>query len=106
MKNVLLITGTNNKFQSISAINYEKAVFKSSLTGIKVFNFKDIKILKAISAILNSSFFSYYILSTGSSTGIEREETHDEEKWLVPFNENENLIKYYNVVEDFSRKNS
>ncbi|GAB1345910.1 N-6 DNA methylase [Cloacibacterium normanense] len=104
-ENVLLITGgTNNKFQSISAINYEKAVFKSSLTGIKVFNFKDIKILKAISAILNSSFFSYYILSTGSSTGIEREETHDEEKWLVPFNENENLIKYYNVVEDFSRK--
>jgi len=64
----------------------------------------DLDRLKTFSSILNSSFFSYYTISTGSSSGIEREETHDEEKWLVPFNENENLIKHYSVVEDFSQK--
>lgn len=104
-KNILLITeGINNKFRAISAINYEKAVFKSSLTGIRAYQSNDISILKSFSSILNSSFFSYYIIATGSSAGIEREQAHDEEKWKVPFNENENLIKHFNIVEDFSQK--
>ncbi len=105
IKNVLLITGgTNNKFQSVSGISYEKAVFKSSLTGIKAINESDLKSLKACSAILNSFFFSYYIIQNGSSTGIEREETHDIEKWDTPFEISDNLIKQVNVVEQLSNQ--
>ena len=101
----LLITGGISKdFKSVSSILYEDSLFKSSLSAIKILKNNDLDRLKTFSSILNSSFFSYYTISTGSSSGIEREETHDEEKWLVPFNENENLIKHYSVVEDFSQK--
>lgn len=99
-KNVLLITGgTNNKFQSVSGLSYEKAVFKSSLTGIKAIEKDGLGYLKAISAILNSSFFAYYIVQSGSSIGIEREETHDIEKWDTPFSISDDLILQYNTVE-------
>ncbi|WP_396189028.1 N-6 DNA methylase [Flavobacterium sp.] len=99
----LLITGgTTNSFKSVSAISYSNSLFKSSLTCIKPLKDDYLNYIKAISAIINSSFFSYYILSNGSSTGIEREETHDEEKWSVPFNLSDTLIKYYDEVESLS----
>jgi N-6 DNA Methylase len=99
----LLITGgTTNSFKSVSAMSYSNSLFKSSLTCIKPLKNDDLNYIKAISAIINSSFFSYYILSNGSSTGIEREETHDEEKWRVPFNINDALVKYYDEVESLS----
>lgn len=101
----LLITGgTTNNFKSVSAISYSDCLFKSSLTSIKPLKKEDLDYLKGISAIINSSFFSYYILSNGSSTGIEREETHDEEKWRVPFSINSNLIEYYDNVENLSNQ--
>lgn len=99
----LLITGgTTNNFKSVSAISYSNSLFKSSLTCIKPLKNDDLDNIKAISSIINSSFFSYYILSNGSSTGIEREETHDEEKWRVPFNMSDTLIQHYNDVEKLS----
>lgn len=99
----LLITGgTTNNFKSVSAISYSDCMFKSSLTSIKPLKKEDLVYLKGISVIINSSFFSYYILSNGSSTGIEREETHDEEKWRVPFSINSNLIELYDNVEKLS----
>lgn len=104
-KNILLITeGINNKFRAISAVNYEKAVFKSSLTGIRAYQTNDVDVLKSISSIINSSFFSYYIIATGSSAGIEREQTHDEEKWSVPFNKSEELIDKFHSVEKLSKE--
>lgn len=104
-KNILLITGgTNNRFQSVSGISYEKAIFKSSLTGVKAINKSDLSFLKAFSAIFNSLFFSYYIVQNGSSIGIEREETHDSEKWDTPFEINDNLINQVNTVEKLSKQ--
>lgn len=106
----LLVTGgITSEFKSVSAILGQKALFKSSLTAIKAINPEDINILESIVSILNSSFFSYYILLNGSSTGIEREETHDEEKWSVPFvsskklsllvsNVGKSLVDFYSSV--------
>ena len=101
----LLITGgVSNKFRSVSGIMKYNALFKSSLTAIKSLEKEGVNTLKAISAILNSSFFSYFILNHSSSIGIEREETHDEEKWSLPFSTSENLINIYDVVEELSKE--
>lgn len=89
---VLLITGgVKNDFKSVSAICYKDSVYKSSLTGVKGKRNDVINILRCISGILNSSFFSYINLMTFSSSGIEREESHDEEKWDTPYVNNSNL---------------
>lgn len=94
---VLLISGgVNNDLNSVSAVCYRDSVYKSSLTGIKGKGKNSINILRQISGILNSSFFSYFNLMTFSSSGIEREESHDEEKLNVPFNETGNI---YSIVE-------
>lgn len=101
----LLITGgTTKEFRSVSGISYQDTLFKSSLTAVKALNNDYLDYLKSISAILNSSFFSYYIIITGSSIGIEREETHDEEKWNIPFNESQELVSIYKNIEDLSRE--
>jgi hypothetical protein len=101
----LLITeGTTNVFKAVSSILYENALFKSSLTAIKALDVDGIKELKSISGILNSSFFAYFIIQNGSSTGIEREQTHDEEKWEVPYVTSEKLINQVNKVEEVSSK--
>ncbi|MCT4235554.1 N-6 DNA methylase [Elizabethkingia anophelis] len=101
----LLITeGISKTFKSVSSILYEDSLFKSSLSAIKALDDKGLNNLKIFSSILNSSFFSYYTIATGSSSGIEREQTHDEEKWKVPFNENHNLISYYDCAEELSKK--
>lgn len=101
----LIITGGISKdFKSVSTILYENTLFKSSLSAIKALDNNGLDKLKIFSSILNSSLFGYYTISTGSSSGIEREETHDEEKWKVPFNENDNLINYYDIVERLSEE--
>lgn len=99
----LLITeGTTNVFKAVSSILYEDALFKSSLTAIKAIENDGIKELKSISGILNSSFFAYFIIQNGSSTGIEREQTHDEEKWEVPYVISEKLVREVSKVEKIS----
>lgn len=101
----LLITeGINNKFKGVSAILYTKALFKSSLTAITTIDAKNSIILKVISSILNSDFFAYYIIQQGSSAGIEREQTHDEEKWSIPFNYNDKIVERYTDVEKVAKE--
>jgi len=94
---ILLVTeGVNKKLESVSAISYQSCVFKSSLTGIIS---TQIDILRNINALLNSKFFSFYILQTGSSAAIEREQTHDEEKWKIPFFYNKKIINLVTNIE-------
>ena len=92
---MLLITGgTKSDLQAVSAISYNDGVFKSSLTGIKGFGDDSIVVLRNIQAILNSQFFAYYNLLSFSSSGIEREETHDDEKLCIPYIDNlDNQVK-------------
>ncbi|MDR2286231.1 MAG: N-6 DNA methylase [Prevotellaceae bacterium] len=92
---MLLIAGGNNKeLKCISAVNQKDAIFKSSLTAIKLDN---IDRLRQIAGILNSSFFSYFNIQVFSSTCIEREESHDEEKLNIPFPKTNSIS---NKVED------
>jgi hypothetical protein len=97
---MLLITGgISNEFKSVSAISNRDLVYKSSITAIKALNEKDVNHLKVMSALLNSSFFSYYALQTFSSTGVEREESHDDEKWTVPYVYSSVIYKKYKEIE-------
>ena len=103
---ILLITGgINKKIESKSAISYENCVFKSSLTGIKLLDLKKFNDLKIINGLMNSNLFSYNILQTGSSIGIEREETHDkEEKFNFPYINNPAIAQYVEEIESISKK--
>jgi hypothetical protein len=88
----LISGGNNNELKCVSAISTKDVVYKSSLTGVRS---TDIKVLREISGLLNSSFFAYLNIQTFSSTGIEREESHDDEKLNMPFmeiNDLENLV--------------
>jgi hypothetical protein len=95
---MLLISGGNNQeLKCISAVNQKDVVFKSSLTAVKLNN---IDTLREIAGILNSSFFSYFNIQIFSSTCIEREESHDDEKWVVPFPINNKLSSIVKNIED------
>ncbi|MCH7400413.1 Eco57I restriction-modification methylase domain-containing protein [Belliella kenyensis] len=97
---ILLITeGVNNELKSVSAVCYRDSVYKSSLTGIKGRGKNTSSTLKQISGVLNSSFFSYFNLMTFSSSGIEREQSHDEEKLSIPFIENDNIASIVADIE-------
>lgn len=97
---ILLITeGTTSSFQAVSAVSYSDGVYKSSLTGIKAIGENTINTLRLISGVLNSSLFSYYNLMTFSSSGIEREQTHDEEKLNIPFIESEQISNIVKKIE-------
>lgn len=81
---ILIKDGVPNDLKSVSAICYTDAIFNDSITSISGENI-EIDILRNIIGILNSSFFAYYNLLTFSSSGIEREHTHDVEKIEIPY---------------------
>lgn len=97
--------GTPNDLRAVAAINYDDAIYKSSLTSIRASDESGLQILKNIEGLLNSSLFAYYNLLTFSSSGIEREQTHDEEKWSVPYCSNK-LVKAVERLEDLVQKKS
>lgn len=102
---ILLITeGINKRLESVSAISYKNCVFKSSLTGVKLKNSKKLHVLIIINGLLNSNLFSYNILQTGSSAGIEREQTQDEEKFSFPYLNNSTIAEYVEKIEAISKK--
>lgn len=108
---VLLITeGVRNDLKAVSAICCRDSVYKSSLTGIKGKDKNTINTLRQISGIINSSFFSYFNLMTFSSSGIEREQSHDEEKLIVPFidsaNINQKVEEIENLLASYYHKNN
>ncbi len=103
---VLITEGINPFFQSVSAVCENDVVFRSSLTAIKSLN-KDKKTLQIISGILNSSFFSYFCLQTFSSSGNEREQSHDEENKSVPFMESDEIVSLVSAITELKlQKNS
>jgi hypothetical protein len=101
---VLLITAgiKRSDLKSVAAICYQDSVYKSSLTGIKTTDRENIYLLRQIAGFLNSNVFSYYNLMTFSSTGIEREESHDEEKWSMPFSEANEI---HHIVKEIEKSN-
>lgn len=97
---LLVTTGVKNDFRSVSAVCKKDILFKHALTSIKAKSFDDIDTLLEICGILNSSFFSYLNLQTFSSSGIEREQAHDREKFNIPFIDNERIVnKVSEIIE-------
>lgn len=102
--------GVPNDLKSVSAICYQNAVYNDSITSISG-NEIDLDVLRNIMGLLNSSFFSYYNLMTFSSSGIEREHSHDIEKTNFPYCEglsemvselekNNNVVQSHILIDD------
>lgn len=103
-KNKILIKkGINKNFNIISAISYNRGVFKDTLTAIKVVQENDINDLRILSGLLSSKMFSYFILQTGSSIGVEREQVH-KEKWEFPYIDNFEIEKIVKQIEDITKR--
>ena len=81
---ILIKDGVPSDLKSVSAICYTDAIYNDSITSISG-ECMDVDVLRNIVGILNSSFFAYYNLLTFSSSGIEREHTHDTEKIEIPY---------------------
>ncbi len=95
-KPVLLVgKGVNKKFRAKSSISDKDVIYTDAITGIKPLNKESELKLYFLEALFNSSFFSYFLVNTNSSIGIEREQSHDkEDKFSVPFAwENNNSLK-------------
>jgi hypothetical protein len=104
-ENKLLIKkGISLEFKMVSAISYEKAVFKDSLTAIKVFQKTNLTELRIFSGLLHSNLFSYYITQTGTSIGIEREQVFDKEKFGFPYLPRKIIADNIERIEDLSKK--
>lgn len=104
-ENKLLVKkGLSPDLKSIAAISYEKCVFKDSLTAIKVCKQADIADLKMFCGLLQSDLFSYFIIQTGSSTGIEREQGHNPDKFNFPHVKNQDVADCVEQIEALSKK--
>jgi hypothetical protein len=88
---LLIAKGLDNNFHSVSAYTDKKAIFRDSITGIKAKRNQDAFLIKNLIAYLNSTYFSYYIFNTGSSTGIEREQVQNKERFSLPIVENNEI---------------
>ncbi len=90
-----------NNFKAVAAFTNEYCIYRDALTAIKTKNNDDIDILYQLLALLNSEIFTYYILQTGSSTGIEREIAHNEnEKFTFPVKFSSKIVEVIkNIIE-------
>ena len=91
---LLIRKGPDTKLLIPKSAIYEKdAVYKDTLTAVKVFSKSDIKYLRNIEAILNSDIYAYFSINTFASIGIEREQIQNYDKFSVPYVENDiNLV--------------
>jgi len=89
----------------INNIFFEKLAFTDSVTSIKLLNSEKIDVLKNICGYLGSNFFSYYILQIGSSTAIEREQSHDkDEKLSFPYTFSNNIANIITQIEQTKKQ--
>lgn len=101
---VLISKGFQNNFRAVSGYSNEDVVFTDAITSISQQDGKNTSDLKTISSILNSSLFAYFNLQTFSSSGIEREQAHNIEKFSLPFKKSKKLVKIYEEIENFKNK--
>ena len=101
---LLINKGVKNTFRCSSAYTEQSAVFSDAITSVSAKSVGDIESLKSVSGILNSSLFAYFNLQTFSSTGIEREQAHNEEKFAMPFLSNANISSKYEELSKLVNK--
>jgi len=98
---VLIRRGVNPEtFRAKSAILYEDAVFKHTLTGVNVSTENE---AKNFIGLINSSLFTYFNLEVASSFGIEREQLHDEEKLQAPYIEDKKIVSIVSKIEKLKK---
>jgi hypothetical protein len=77
---------SENIFNAVSVYNEDKFIFSSTVCSIKApKGSKNAKlILSSLSGLFNSNFFTYYLLLTNSSVGVERSRIHFKESFEFP----------------------
>lgn len=89
---LMMKDGVLPNLKSVSAICYTDAIYNDSITAIVSKNEDNsYSVLRNIMGVLNSSLAAYLNLLTFSSSGIEREHTHDREKLSLPYIQDLNL---------------
>lgn len=101
---LLLFTGgLTNELKQNSAISYENVTFPSSAVVLKPIK-TTVAILRNINGLFYSKFFSYFLLHTGSSTGIKQEESDDHETLSLPFIKNKNISLLVSEIESLKKE--
>ncbi|OFX41648.1 MAG: hypothetical protein A2X08_05260 [Bacteroidetes bacterium GWA2_32_17] len=97
-------SGLTQDFKFVASISNINAVFTKSIYAIKSYN--ENSILRNLLGLINSELLSYFILQTGSSTGVEREQIFDSELYTFPLilintinGKVNNLIKLKRLIE-------
>lgn len=90
-----------NSLTSYCAINTKNAVFKDSITSIAATKKEGINSLYDFGALLSSNLFTYYAICSFSSVGIEREQSHSNDKFSLPFIE----LKTRQNIETIEKQN-
>lgn len=86
-----------------SAISKRDLLFKDGVTSIKSFKKDNITILQNIASLFSSKLFSYYAINMFASVGIEREQSHNYNKFTLPYLDL-NLSDVVDKIEQASRK--
>jgi len=95
--------GINRKtLKASSAISYEDVVYMSSLTAVTSKNPNKNNILKNICGLLQSNYFAYMMLHTGSA--LVRDQTNDAEKFGIPYFYNNKIVKIVSEIEDLKKR--
>ncbi|AIL47808.1 N-6 DNA methylase [Elizabethkingia anophelis] len=106
---ILLVgKGVSSDFKARSAISYRDVIYTDAITGIKPLNDFGEKIIYTLESLFNSRLFSYFLVETNSSIGIEREQTHDkEDKFSIPLiiDESEMLRKKSDEIKRLYQEN-
>jgi hypothetical protein len=79
----LIKEGLTPDIKGVAAFSNEKVVFTHSIRAIKG-NKNNIDVLKSIVGLINSDLFSYYILHTGSSVGVDLTRANQIEQFSFP----------------------
>ncbi|WP_228433345.1 DNA methyltransferase [Chryseobacterium arthrosphaerae] len=83
---VLLVgKGITNDFKAKASISSIDVIYTDAITGIKPISKHGEKVIYTLESLFNSKLFSYFLIETNSSIGIEREQSHDkDDKFSVP----------------------
>jgi len=97
---LLIRKGVRSDFRARAAYFAFPAIFKDSLTAIKAFHLDDNRTLKSLVGVFNSHLFQYFFFNLGSSTGTEREQVHNNEKFSLPVAQNPKIADLVDGISD------
>ncbi|MFC2176086.1 Eco57I restriction-modification methylase domain-containing protein [Bacteroidota bacterium] len=96
---ILIAKGFTTSYRCVAAYTEQSGMFTDAITSINIVGGESRSALKNILGVLNSSLYAYLNLLTFSSSGIEREQAHNREKFGVPYTDN---LGVSSVVDDLT----